>query len=93
VSSGKPEPAARVDALGLLCPLPILRTEQAARGLGPGAVIEVLADDAAIVEDLPAWCEGRGHHLVVLRQEIGSAGRPRWRALVRLGRRAGDSPA
>ena len=78
------EPAATVDALGLLCPLPVLRVEQAARRLAPGAVLAVLADDPAITDDLPAWCAGRGHALLSLQREETIDGQPRWRGLIEL---------
>ena len=75
---------AEVDALGLLCPLPILRASAAMRPLPSGAVLMVLADDADICRDLPAWCEGNGHHLLALEPfERGGAGRTAWRALIR----------
>lgn len=86
-----PIPRASVDALGLLCPLPILRLEQAAARLESGAVVELLADDQAIEDDLPAWCEGNGHELLQLdavesnSDGAGKSQRPSWRALVRLG--------
>lgn len=80
-----PAPAQTVDALGLLCPLPVLRLEQAARRLEPGVVLAVLSDDPGILEDLPAWCEGRGHALLALEPLPGPQARARWRGLVRLG--------
>jgi tRNA 2-thiouridine synthesizing protein A len=75
---------ASVDALGLLCPLPILRLEQALGRVQPGDVIEVLADDEEIQRDLPAFCDGNGHELIELEQ-LGERARPTWRALVRRG--------
>lgn len=62
------EPVERVDALGLLCPLPILRMAAAVRRAGPGQLVELHGDDPGILEDLPAWCEGEGHELVSLRR-------------------------
>lgn len=63
------EPVERVDALGLLCPLPVLRTAAALRRAPAGAVVELVGDDEGIVEDLPAWCEGHGHRLLSLERE------------------------
>ena len=54
----------RVDARGLSCPLPIVRTAQAARALQPGDVLEVLATDPGSVKDFVAWTRTTGHALI-----------------------------
>jgi tRNA 2-thiouridine synthesizing protein A len=53
-----------VDARGLSCPLPIVRTAQAAKTLPSGAVIEVLATDAGSVKDFAAWSKATGNELL-----------------------------
>jgi TusA-related sulfurtransferase len=58
------EITARVDARGQSCPMPIVRTAQAARALLPGSVIEVLATDPGAVRDFVAWSRSTGHELV-----------------------------
>lgn len=73
----------RVDALGLLCPLPVLRAHDAARGLPPGAELEVDCDDPRAPDDLRAWCAGNGH-VVQGVVELPGRARPAWRVLVRL---------
>lgn len=50
-----------VDAVGLFCPVPIIRTAEAIRTVGEGQVLEVLSDDRVILIDLPAWCRSTGH--------------------------------
>ena len=59
-------PSIRVDALGLLCPLPVLRIQEAMRRVSPGDVVLLVADDQGVLEDLPAWCEGNGHELLAM---------------------------
>ncbi len=54
-------PDATVDARGMLCPVPIIWTAQRIKTIGVGDVLEVLATDEAIVDDLPAWCRATGH--------------------------------
>ena len=54
----------RVDARGLSCPLPIVRTAQAIKGLPSGAIVEVLATDAGSVKDFTAWAKATGNTLV-----------------------------
>ena len=52
------------DARGLPCPLPLLRLARELRGLRPGQVIALLADDPAAREDVPSWTRRSGHVLV-----------------------------
>ena len=59
-----------VDARGTFCPEPVIRTQNAAAKMPPGAVAMILADDAGIELDLPAWCiSTRNEYLGVLREE------------------------
>src|SRR5262245_52896505 len=66
-----PEPAVRVDAVGLLCPIPITRTAGAIRTLGPGAVLELRADDRVVLIDLPNWCRSWRHRYLGHREANG----------------------
>jgi tRNA 2-thiouridine synthesizing protein A len=52
---------ARLDAIGLLCPLPVIRTQDAVAGLSPGTRLEVLATDPGALHDIQAWCRVHGH--------------------------------
>jgi tRNA 2-thiouridine synthesizing protein A len=54
----------RVDARGLSCPMPIVKTAQAIRTVAPGALVEVLATDPGSVKDVAAWSRTTGHELV-----------------------------
>ena len=58
-----------VDAKGLSCPMPIVRTAQAIRPLPSGAVIEVLATDPGSTKDVAAWCRSTGHSLLEMSQD------------------------
>jgi tRNA 2-thiouridine synthesizing protein A len=53
-----------VDAKGLSCPMPIVKTAQAIKTVEPGAVIEVLATDPGSVKDFAAWTRSTGNELV-----------------------------
>ena len=53
-----------LDARGLLCPLPVIRTQDRVKDLDPGTVLEVLATDAGTIHDIPAWCRVHGHELL-----------------------------
>ncbi len=58
------EIAARVDARGLSCPMPIVRTAQVVKPLAPGAIVEVLSTDPGSQKDFVAWCRSTGNELV-----------------------------
>lgn len=46
----------RVDALGTFCPEPVIRTQKRAASMEAGETLELLADDAGVEVDIPAWC-------------------------------------
>jgi tRNA 2-thiouridine synthesizing protein A len=54
----------RVDARGLSCPMPIVKTAQAIKTLESGEFLEVLATDPGSVKDFAAWSRTTGHELV-----------------------------
>jgi TusA-related sulfurtransferase len=58
------EIAAKVDARGLSCPMPIVKTAQAVKLLASGALVEVLATDPGSQRDFVAWSRATGHELV-----------------------------
>ncbi len=53
-----------IDALGLLCPLPVLRIQKQMRHLAPGDTVKIISDDPAALVDIPHYCRERGHALV-----------------------------
>ncbi|MEZ5455782.1 MAG: sulfurtransferase TusA family protein [Lysobacteraceae bacterium] len=53
-----------LDAKGLNCPLPILRTKKALKDLAVGGTLEVLATDPGAVKDFEAFCRTTGNELV-----------------------------
>ncbi|GAA5117051.1 sulfurtransferase TusA family protein [Alloalcanivorax gelatiniphagus] len=53
-----------LDARGLNCPLPLLKTRQALRGLPVGSLLEVAASDAGSARDIPAYLRQSPHELV-----------------------------
>lgn len=50
-----------LDCTGLYCPMPIVKTAEMIKKLSKGEVLEVVADDKGIKQDMPAWCELTGH--------------------------------
>jgi tRNA 2-thiouridine synthesizing protein A len=53
-----------LDARGLNCPLPILRTKKALADLHPGQVLKVLATDPGAVKDFQTFSRQTGHELL-----------------------------
>lgn len=53
-----------VDARGLNCPLPILRTKKALADMQAGQVVRVLATDPGSVKDFQAFAKQTGNELV-----------------------------
>ncbi len=53
-----------IDARGLSCPMPIVKTAQAVKPLASGIVVELLATDAGSIKDVAAWCRATGNELV-----------------------------
>ena len=58
-----------VDARGLSCPMPIVKTAVLMRTLSAGKVVEVLATDPGSVKDFQAWARSTGNELIESTQE------------------------
>ena len=54
----------RVDARGLSCPMPVVKTAQAIKTLRPGELIEVIATDPGSIKDFAAWSRTTGNELI-----------------------------
>ncbi len=50
-----------LNARRLLCPMPVIRTQDAVKKLQIGEVLEVIGTDSGILQDIPAWCRINGH--------------------------------
>jgi len=57
-------PAQTLDCTGMNCPLPVIRTAQAIKGLAVGEVLELLATDPGVEPDMQAWSSRTGHELL-----------------------------
>lgn len=60
-----------LDARGLNCPLPILRTKKALTAMGSGETLAVLSTDPGSVKDMQAFCKQTGHELVATNSNQG----------------------
>ncbi len=62
---------ATLDCVGLYCPMPIYHTANKLKALEAGQVLEILADDEGIKEDMAAWCHATGNELLSIEEEAG----------------------
>ena len=53
-----------VDAVGMNCPLPILRAKKALATMQSGEVLKVKATDAGAAHDFPAFAKQTGNELI-----------------------------
>lgn len=57
-----------LDARNILCPLPVIRAQDAVAKLGAGDVLEVTCTDHGALNDIPAWCRINGHRVLETRE-------------------------
>jgi tRNA 2-thiouridine synthesizing protein A len=60
-----------LDAKGLACPMPIVKTKKAMDNLEAGEVLEIHATDKGAKADLEAWSKAGGHDLLETTEENG----------------------
>lgn len=53
-----------LDARRLLCPLPVIRTQDKVKQLQAGDVLRVACTDPGVLQDIPAWCRINGHRVI-----------------------------
>ena len=60
-----------LNCLGFYCPIPIVQTARKIKELAPGKVLEVVADDMGIKEDMPNWCKATGNEFLGIEEVSG----------------------
>jgi tRNA 2-thiouridine synthesizing protein A len=60
-----------LDCVGLYCPMPIVKTAEKIKELKTGEVLEVVADDKGITQDMPAWCQSTGNEFLGAEEKGG----------------------
>ena len=58
-----------LDARRLLCPMPVIRTQEKAAQLKPGDTLAVICTDPGAIHDIPAWCRVNGHEIIDIQQQ------------------------
>ena len=69
-SGSTPEFQHTVDAVGLACPLPILRAKKALATIAAGEVLRVITTDRGAVRDFQAFCRQTGNELLAQVDEV-----------------------
>ena len=71
-----------LNARRLLCPMPVIRTQDLVATLAVGDTVDVFCTDHGALNDIPAWCRINGHQVidtrdagdeVVIRVRVGEA--------------------
>ena len=57
------------DLRGMICPMPVIRTQDRIAELLDGDALEVLCSDPGALHDIPAWCRIHGHSVTSAVQE------------------------
>lgn len=57
-------PNKTLDASGLSCPLPIVKTKKEIDTMSSGQVLEVISTDPGSKNDMVAWCNRTGNKLL-----------------------------
>jgi tRNA 2-thiouridine synthesizing protein A len=63
--------AAVLDARGLSCPMPLLRTKKEIGKITAGQILQVQGTDPGSRNDIPGWCERAGHEYLGEKEETG----------------------
>ncbi|OGI58722.1 MAG: SirA family protein [Candidatus Muproteobacteria bacterium RBG_19FT_COMBO_61_10] len=61
----------RLDARRLLCPMPVIRTQNKLEELQAGDTLEVTCSDPGALHDIPAWCRVHGHEILSTSNHAG----------------------
>lgn len=65
------KPDQTLDARGLSCPMPLLKTKKAIGSMTSGQILEVLGTDPGTKNDLPSFAKKSGHGYLGEREDDG----------------------
>ena len=61
-----------LDCSGLLCPMPVVKTKKAMKGLNTGEVLEMISTDPGSMPDMHAWAIQTGNELLEATDQGGN---------------------
>lgn len=53
-----------LDCRNLLCPMPVIRTQNALKDIADGDTLEVICTDPGTLSDIPTWCRINQHQVI-----------------------------
>ena len=53
-----------LDARRLMCPMPVIKTQNIIKTMSVGDCVRVTCTDPGVMQDIPAWCRINGHLLL-----------------------------
>lgn len=65
------KPTQTLDARGLSCPMPILKTKKAIEKMKSGEILEVLGTDPGTKNDMPSFAKRAGHEYLGHKDDQG----------------------
>ena len=60
-----------LNAKRLLCPLPVIKTQNAVKKLQPDDILIVTCTDPGAKQDIPAWSRINGHYIEQIEEKDG----------------------
>ncbi len=54
----------QLDARRLLCPMPVIKVQDAIKTMQPDEQLQVTCTDPGALNDVPAWCRINGHQVL-----------------------------
>ena len=60
-----------LDAQGLKCPMPVVKTSKEIKNVSIGGILEILATDPGSMADITAWTKSTGNELLKAEKEEG----------------------
>lgn len=57
-----------LDAKGMACPMPIVKTRKEMKDMESGQILEILATDKGAKADMTAWAKSGGHELLEIEE-------------------------
>ncbi len=58
-----------LDARNMLCPLPVIRTQDRVDTMHAGDTLRVVSTDHGVINDIPAWCRINGHKVLSIDEQ------------------------
>ncbi len=59
----------QLDACNLLCPMPVIETQNRVKELNVGDMLKVTCTDPGVKNDIPAWCRINGHEIISIEED------------------------